>query len=68
LIASVPATIGAFYGKRRRWQAAFFSILSGASTSLILQITGLKPFGMWPGVWTLIASATVLWILNTKEG
>jgi len=68
LIASVPATIGAFYGKRKRWQAAFFSILSGASTSSILRITGLRPLGMWPGVWTLIVSAIVFWALNTKEG
>jgi len=66
LIASVPSTIGAFYGKRRRWQAAFLSMLSGATASLILQITNLKPFGMWPGVWTLIVSTIVFWSLNSK--
>jgi SSS family solute:Na+ symporter len=54
LLMAVPAIIGAFFWKRATAAGALSSMIGGASIVLILQLTGYKPLGMWPGVWGLI--------------
>ncbi|MBW2440591.1 MAG: sodium:solute symporter family protein [Deltaproteobacteria bacterium] len=53
LLMAVPAIIGAFFWKRATAAGALGSMIGGATTVLLLQLTGYKPLGMWPGVWGL---------------
>ncbi|MEI6157113.1 MAG: sodium:solute symporter family protein [Atribacterota bacterium] len=60
LLSIVPATVGAFLWKRGNKEGALCSMIGGAGLSFLLQMTGWKPWGFWPGVWTLIVS-TILY-------
>ena len=51
LLMAVPSIIGAFFWKRATAAGALSSMLIGAAVVLILQVTGYKPLGMWPGIW-----------------
>ena len=53
LLMAVPAIIGAFFWKRATAAGALGSMIGGAAIVLLLQLTGYKPLGMWPGVWGL---------------
>jgi SSS family solute:Na+ symporter len=54
LLMAMPAIIGAFFWKRATAAGALASMVIGAVLVLVLQLTGYKPLGMWPGVWGLI--------------
>jgi SSS family solute:Na+ symporter len=54
LLMAMPAIIGAFFWKRATAAGALGSMVIGAVLVLVLQLTGYKPLGMWPGVWGLI--------------
>jgi SSS family solute:Na+ symporter len=54
LLMAVPAIIGAFFWKRATAAGTLTSMVVGAILVLILQITGYKPLGWWPGVWGFI--------------
>jgi SSS family solute:Na+ symporter len=54
LLMAVPAIIGAFFWKRATAAGALTSMVVGAILVLILQLTGYKPLGWWPGVWGFI--------------
>ena len=54
LLMAMPAIIGAFFWKRATAAGALGSMVIGALLVLVLQLTGYKPLGMWPGVWGLI--------------
>jgi len=60
-LATVPAIIGGFFWKRGNASGAIFSMAGGALLSFLLQITSWKPWGLWPGVWTIII-ASILYI------
>jgi SSS family solute:Na+ symporter len=62
LLATVPSTIGGFLWKKGSASGALISMIGGACISLILQITSWKPWGWWPGVWTIFI-ATLLYII-----
>ncbi|MFW6386593.1 MAG: sodium:solute symporter family protein [Bacillota bacterium] len=62
LLVAVPAIFGAFFWKRGTAPGVIVSILAGGVTAVYLQFSGWKPFGHWPGVWTLLVS-TVVFIL-----
>jgi SSS family solute:Na+ symporter len=64
LLMVVPSIFGAFYWKRATAPAAIASILSGALLVLVLQVTGLKPLGWWPGVWGLILCVVVFVVVS----
>ena len=64
LLMVVPSIFGAFYWKRATAPAAISSILSGALLVLVLQVTGLKPLGWWPGVWGLILCVVVFVVVS----
>jgi len=64
LLMVVPSIFGAFYWKRATAPAAIASILSGALLVLVLQVTGLKPLGWWPGVWGLILCVLVFVVVS----
>jgi SSS family solute:Na+ symporter len=54
LLVAVPSIFGAFFWRRATAAGAISSIIVGATTVLLLQITGWKPLGWWPGVWGLL--------------
>ena len=54
LLMAVPAIIGAFFWKRATAAGALSSMIVGAAVVLLLQLSGYKPLGLWPGVWGLI--------------
>jgi SSS family solute:Na+ symporter len=54
LLMAMPAIVGAFFWKRATAAGALGSMVIGAVFVLVLQLTGYKPLGMWPGVWGLI--------------
>lgn len=51
---AVPAIVGAFFWRRATAAGALTSMLAGAALVLILQVTGLKPLGLWPGGWGFV--------------
>ena len=51
LLMVVPAIIGAFFWKRATAAGALSSMIMGAILVLVLQLSGSKPLGLWPGVW-----------------
>ena len=55
LLMAVPTIIGSFFWRSATAAGALSSMLIGGVLVLILQVTGYKPLGMWPGVWGLIA-------------
>ena len=59
LLMVVPTIFGAFYWKRGTAAGSVASILVGAAVVLVLQVTGAKPLGWWPGVWGLICCVIV---------
>lgn len=61
LLALVPANVGVFFWKKGTAPGALASLIGGGLVSLVLQATGWKPLGWWPGVWTLLV-ATGLFI------
>jgi SSS family solute:Na+ symporter len=54
LLMALPAIVGAFFWRRATAAGAIGSMVVGAVLVLILQLTGYKPLGMWPGVWGLV--------------
>jgi len=62
LLMAVPTIIGAFFWKKATAAGALSSMIIGAILVLILQITGIKPLGWWPGVWGAIV-CTGLYII-----
>ncbi len=54
LLMAVPCIMGAFFWRRATAAGALSSMIGGAILVLILQVSGSKPLGLWPGVWGLI--------------
>jgi solute:Na+ symporter, SSS family len=54
LLMAVPAIIGAFFWEKASAAGALSSMIAGAAVVLILQFSGYKPLGLWPGVWGFI--------------
>ncbi|NLE95897.1 MAG: sodium:solute symporter family protein [Dehalococcoidia bacterium] len=59
LLMVVPSIFGAFYWRRATAAGSIASIVSGAVVVLVLQVTGAKPLGWWPGVWGLLLCTVV---------
>jgi SSS family solute:Na+ symporter len=57
LLMAVPAIVGGFFWRQATAAGALSSMSVGAVLVLILQLTGWKPLGMWPGVWGFIVCA-----------
>jgi SSS family solute:Na+ symporter len=64
LLMVVPSIFGAFFWKRATAAASIASIVSGAILVLVLQVTGLRPLGWWPGVWGLVLCIAVFVIVS----
>ena len=62
LLVMVPALIGSFFWKRGTAAAVLASIIIGGLVATILQFSGLRPLGLWPGVWSGLV-AVVLFIV-----
>jgi len=54
LLMAVPAIFGAFFWKRATAPGAMVSCITGAIVVLVLQLTGWRPMGWWPGTWGFI--------------
>jgi SSS family solute:Na+ symporter len=72
LLMAVPAIIGAFFWKRATAAGALSSMITGAILVLVLQVSGSKPLGLWPGVWGLMVCLALyilvsLWTRAPKE-
>ncbi|MBT2218286.1 sodium:solute symporter family protein [Virgibacillus dakarensis] len=61
LIVTVPAFFGTFFWRRGTAAGVISSVSIGAVLVMMLEFTGLKPFGLAAGIWGLIIS-TVLFI------
>ncbi|WP_324716698.1 sodium:solute symporter family protein [Carboxydochorda subterranea] len=59
LLVTVPALIGAFYWQRGTAAGALAGIVAGGAVVVVMQFTGLRPLGLWPGVWGLTVSAAL---------
>jgi len=64
LLMVVPSIFGAFYWKRGTAAGSVASIVIGAALVLVLQVTGAKPLGWWPGVWGLICCVVVFVVVS----
>ncbi len=64
LLMVVPSIFGAFYWRRATAAGSLVSIVSGAVLVLVLQVTGAKPLGWWPGVWGLIVCTIVFLVVS----
>lgn len=64
LLVTVPATFAVFFWKRATAAGALASIAGGALVALYLQFGRLQPLGIWPGVWTLLASTALLLLVS----
>ncbi len=53
LLMAVPTIIGAFCWQRATASGALASMVGGAVLVLVLQLSGRRPLGLWPGVWGL---------------
>lgn len=54
LLMAVPAIIGSFFWRRATANGALWSMIIGACLVFLLQATGWKPLGLWPGVWGFV--------------
>jgi len=61
LLVMVPALIGSFFWKRGTAAGVLVSIVVGGLVATVFQYGGLRPFGLWPGVWSSLV-AVVLFI------
>ena len=61
LLVMVPALVGCFYWKRGSAPAVLISVIAGGLLATFLQFSGLRPLGMWPGVWSGI-TALILFV------
>lgn len=59
LLVMVPALIGSFFWKRGTAAAVLASVIIGGLVATILQYSGLRPLGLWPGVWSGIVAVTL---------
>jgi SSS family solute:Na+ symporter len=64
LLMVVPSIFGAFFWKRATAPGSIASIVSGAILVLVLQVTGLRPLGWWPGVWGLVLCLVVFVVVS----
>jgi SSS family solute:Na+ symporter len=64
LLMAVPSIIGAFFWRGATAAGALSSMLIGAVLVLVLQFTGIKPLGLWPGVWGLVVCTVVFVIVS----
>ncbi|MBN1152504.1 MAG: sodium:solute symporter family protein [Dehalococcoidia bacterium] len=64
LLMVVPSIFGAFYWRRATAAGSLSSIVSGAVVVLVLQVTGAKPLGWWPGVWGLLVCTVVFVVVS----
>lgn len=62
LLVMVPALIGTFFWRRGTAAGAIVSIVAGGIIAAVFEFGGMRPLGMWPGIWSGIIS-TFLFIL-----
>lgn len=61
LLVMVPALIGTFFWKRGTAAAVLASVIIGGLVATVFQYSGLRPLGLWPGVWSGVV-AVVLFV------
>ncbi len=61
LLVMAPAIIGTFFWRRGTRAGALWSMAVAAPITAFLYLSGIRPFGIWAGVWGAIV-ATVLFL------
>ena len=64
LLMVVPTIFGTFFWKRGTALGAMVSMIAGAILVLVLQVTGWKPLGWWPGVWGFVVCVPLFVIVS----
>ncbi len=64
LLVMVPALIGSFFWKRGTAAAVLASIVVGGLVATIFQYGGLRPMGLWPGVWSGMISVVLFVVIS----
>lgn len=64
LLMLVPAIVGVFFWKRSTAAGALSSMVIGIIIVLVLQTTGIKPFGHWPAVWGLFGACAAFVVVS----
>ncbi len=64
LLVMVPALVGSFFWKRGTAAAVLASIVVGGLVATIFQYGGLKPLGLWPGVWSGMISVVLFVVVS----
>jgi solute:Na+ symporter, SSS family len=63
LLALAPSYFGIFWRKRDRI-ASVSSIVVGGLATILMYFTGYFPLGIWPGVWCLILSTIIFFVVS----
>ncbi len=64
LLVMVPVLIGSFFWKRGTAAAVLASIVVGGLVATIFQYGGLRPLGLWPGVWSGMVSVGLFVVVS----
>ncbi|MFW6148985.1 MAG: sodium:solute symporter family protein [Atribacterota bacterium] len=63
LLALAPSYFGIFW-KKGNSIASISSIVVGGLTTIVMYFTGYFPLGIWPGMWCLIISSTIFFLVS----
>ncbi len=64
LLVMVPALIGAFFWKKGTAAGVLSSVVIGGLVAMVLQYSGWRPLGFWPGVWSGLVAVTLFVIVS----
>lgn len=64
LLVMAPAIIGTFFWRRGTRVGALWSMAIAAPLTAFLYLSGIRPFGVWAGVWGAIISSVLFVIIS----
>jgi solute:Na+ symporter, SSS family len=64
LLVMVPALFGSFFWKRGSAAGVLTSIIGGGLVATVFQYGAIRPFGLWPGVWSGLVAVTLFIVVS----
>ena len=64
LLVMVPALFGSFFWRRGTAAGVLSSIIAGGIVATIFQYGAIRPFGLWPGVWSGLVAVTLFIVVS----